>query len=96
MIKRNYKATMVLDPKSSQGGADEMISALSDVVRSVDGEVTKVQTLGTQNLARPANRKSLTGHDGQFEIEGDTEVPTRSSIKLSLAKKVARIVVERI
>ncbi|SVC30046.1 uncharacterized protein METZ01_LOCUS282900, partial [marine metagenome] len=27
---------------------------LSDVIRSVDGEVKKVENLGSQNLARPS------------------------------------------
>ena len=86
---------MVLDPEGNEGGSDEIISMLSDVIRSVEGEVKKVENLGSQNLARPSNKNSPTGIYVQFEIEGEPGVPARLHDKLALEKKVDRIVVER-
>ena len=86
---------MVLDPKGNEESSDEIISQLSEVIRSVEGEVTKVENLGSQNLARPSNKNSPTGIYVQFEIEGEPGVPARLHDKLALEKKVDRIVVER-
>ena len=95
MSKRNYKATMVLDPKGNEGGSDEIISKLSDIIRSADGEVKKVENLGSRNLARPSKKKSPTGIYIQFEIEWEPEVPARLHKQVALEKNIDRIVVER-
>ena len=95
MSKRNYKATMVLDPSGNEESSDEIISQLSEVIRSVEGEVTKVENLGSQNLARPAKKNSPTAIYVQFDVEGEPDVPSRLHEKLSLEKRVDRIVVER-
>ena len=86
---------MVLVPEGNEGGSDEIISMLSDVIRSVDGEVKKVENLGSQNLARPAKKNSPTAIYVQFDVEGEPDVPSRLHEKLSLEKRVDRIVVER-
>jgi small subunit ribosomal protein S6 len=96
MSKRNYKATMVLDPRGNEGGSDEFISQMSDVIRSVEGEVKKVENLGPQDFARKSSSNLSNGVYFQFDIEADPDLPSRLLEKLSLEKKVDRIVVERI
>ena len=87
---------MVLDPRGNEGGSDEFISQMSDVIRSVEGEVKKVENLGPQDFARKSSSNLSNGVHFQFDIESDPELPSRLLEKLSLEKKVDRIVVERL
>ena len=96
MSKRNYKATMVHDPRGNEGGSDEFISQMSDVIRSVEGEVKKVENLGAQDFARKSSSNLANGVYFQFDIEAEPELPSRLLEKLSLEKNVDRIVVERL
>jgi len=41
MNKKNYLATIVYDPRGSDGTSDEMIPKLSELIRQSDGEVTR-------------------------------------------------------
>ena len=43
MNKKNYLATIVFDPRGSDGTSDEMIPKLSEVISDSDGEVIKVE-----------------------------------------------------
>ena len=40
--KRNYEATLVLDTRGSNESADSMISKMSEIIASLNGEVKKV------------------------------------------------------
>lgn len=94
-MKNNYLATIVFDPKGSDGSTDEMIPKLSEIIGSVEGEVQKVENKGSHDFAYPQRGKLTTGVYLQFEISGDTEMPTRLKEKLRLEKKVDRVLVER-
>ncbi len=94
MSKRNYKATMVFDLRDTEGGADELISHVSEIIRSVDGDVQKVESLGNRNFARPKVRGFGSGTYAQFDFEADGEAPKRLREKLALEKKVDRVIVE--
>ena len=50
MNKRNYLATIVYDAHGADGASDEMIPRLSEIIRDVEGEVTKVEVAFTQIL----------------------------------------------
>ena len=43
-MKNNYLATIVFDPKGSDGSTDEMIPKLSEIIVNVEGEVQKVES----------------------------------------------------
>tara|TARA_A100001015_G_scaffold3817_1_gene5046 strand:- start:1754 stop:2041 length:288 start_codon:yes stop_codon:yes gene_type:complete len=94
-MKNNYLATIVFDPKGSDGSTDEMIPKLSEIIVSVDGDVKKVENQGSHDFAYPQKRKLSAGVYLQFEISGDPEMPTRLKDKLRLEKKVDRVLVER-
>ena len=57
-MKNNYLATIVFDPKGSDGSTDEMIPKLSEIIVSVDGEVQKVESQGTHDFAYPQKGKA--------------------------------------
>ena len=94
-MKNIYLATIVFDPKGSDGSTDEMIPKLSEIIVSVDGDVKKVENQGSHDFAYPQKGKLSTGVYLQFEISGDAEMPTRLKDKLRLEKKVDRVLVER-
>ncbi|MEC7800372.1 MAG: 30S ribosomal protein S6 [Verrucomicrobiota bacterium] len=94
-MKNNYLATIVFDPKGSDGSTDEMIPKLSEIIVSVDGEVQKVENQGSHDFAYPQKGKAKSGVYLQFDLSGDSEMPTRLKEKLRLEKKVDRVVVER-
>ena len=95
MNKRNYLATIVYDSRGADGSSDEMISKLSETIRQIDGEVKKVDNQGSHDFAYPQSKDMTSGVFLQFDIESDSEMPTRLKDKLKLEKKVDRILIER-
>jgi ribosomal protein S6 len=94
MNKRNYLATIVYDARGAVGSSDEMIPKLSEIIRQVDGEVTKVDNQGSRDFVYPQSKDVTSGTYLQFEIESDPEMPIRLKEKLKLEKKVDRILIE--
>ena len=72
-----------------------MIPRLSEIIRDVEGEVTKVENQGSHDFAYPQSKEMKAGTYLQFEISGDTEMPVRLKDKLRLEKKVDRVLIER-
>jgi len=95
MNKRNYLATIVYDARGADGASDEMIPRLSEIIRGVEGEVTKVENQGNHEFAYPQSKSMKSGTFLQFEISGDVEMPVRLKDKLRLEKKVDRVLIER-
>jgi len=95
MNKRNYLATIVYDARGADGSSDEMIPKLSEIIRQVDGEVTKVDNQGSRDFVYPQSKDVTSATYLQFEIESDPEMPIRLKEKLKLEKKVDRILIER-
>ncbi len=88
MNKRNYLATIVYDAHGADGSADEMIPKLSEIIRQVEGEVTKVDNQGSHDFIYPQSKDRTSGTFLQFEIEADPEMPTRLKEKLKLEKRL--------
>ena len=61
MNKRNYLATIVYDAHGADGGSDEMIPRLSEIIRATDGEVTKVENQGSHDFAYPQSKQMKSG-----------------------------------
>ena len=85
-MKNNYLATIVFDPKGSDGSTDEMIPKLSEIIVSVDGEVQKVESQGTHDFAYPQKGKATSGVYLQFEAFGRSR-NADSALKISYASK---------
>ena len=92
-MKNNYLATIVFDPKGSDGSTDEMIPKLSEIIVNVEGEVQKVESQGTHDFVS-SKGKAKVGLLA-VELSGDSEMPSRLKEKLRLEKKVDRVIVER-
>ena len=94
MTKKNYLATIVCDSRGADGSSDEMIPKLSEIIRDSEGEVTKVENLGTHDFAYPQKNQMQSGVYLQFEISADPLMPDRLKEKLKLEKKIDRILIE--
>ena len=93
MSKNTYLATIVFDPRGADGSADEMIPKLSEIIRDTEGDVTKVENVGTHDFAIP--KKMIRGTCLQFEIAGSSNFPDSLKERLKL-KKVDRVLIEKI
>ena len=71
-----------------------MIPKLSEIIRDSEGEVTKVENLGTQDVAYPQKNQMQSGVYLQFEISADPLMPDRLKEKLKLEKKIDRVLIE--
>ena len=96
MNKINYLATIVFDPRGSDGTADEMIPKLSELIKESEGEVTKVENQGNHEFAYPQKKGMTNGTFLQFEISGLASTPDSLKKKLKLEKKVDRVLIERL
>lgn len=94
MKKKNYLATIVFDPRGSDGTSDEMIPKLSEIIRDSEGEVNKVENQGNHDFAYPQKQGLSNATFLQFEITGDSLMPDRLKKKLKLEKKVDRVMIE--
>ena len=80
-MKNNYLATIVFDPKGSDGSTDEMIPKLSEIIVSVDGDVKKVENQGSHDFAYPQKRKLSAGvYLVELDLDGE-KIHRRLSVK---------------
>ena len=96
MNKKNYLATIVFDPRGSDGTADEMIPKLSELIADSEAEVTKVKNQGNHDFAYPQKKGVSNGTYLQFEISGISSTPDSLKKKLKLEKKIDRVLIERL
>ncbi|MBL64458.1 MAG: 30S ribosomal protein S6 [Opitutae bacterium] len=94
--KRNYEATLVLDTRGSNESADSMISKMSEIIASLNGEVKKVDNLGSRTLARPQNKDLPDAVYVKINFEISPEGPAAIKEKLRLDKSVDRILIEQV
>ena len=94
--KRNYEATLVLDTRGSQESADAMISKISEIIASLNGEVKKVDNLGSRQLARPQNKDLPDAAYVKIEFESGPAGPATVKERLRLDESVDRILIEQI
>jgi len=92
---RTYEATLVLDTSESNESADAMISKISEIIASLNGEVKKVENLGLRDLARPQDRNLASAAYVKIDFESGPEGPATVKEKLRLDKSIDRILIER-
>ena len=93
--RRNYTATLILDIRESEESADAMISKLSEIIVHLDGEVKKVENLGSREIARPKARNFSSAVYLKIDFESDRKVPSKIKEQLRLEKTIDRIIIEK-
>ncbi|MDR1665832.1 MAG: 30S ribosomal protein S6 [Puniceicoccales bacterium] len=95
-MKRNYRATFVLDMRRTQDSVEQVVEALRTTIGEVNGTVTEVQNLGIKNFVRPPARDFIQGCYVclPFETE-DPLAPQALGEKVRLNPNVNRVMVEK-
>lgn len=60
-IKKNFKATVILDTRGRTETLDELVENVKGEIAAVAGEVTAFESLGVRDFARPTDRKYTAG-----------------------------------
>ena len=94
--RRNYEATLVLDTRGSTESADAMISKVSEIIANLNGEVKKIENLGSRTLVRPQNKDMPDAAYVKIDFESGPEGPAAVKERLRLDKSVDRILIEQI
>ena len=84
-IRRDYRASLILDLRGTTDAPETVIDKLKDVLKSVDCKVNEVENLGQKEFSRVVDRKFPAGLYVQFHFEGPVTAPTEMSMKRSPA-----------
>ena len=95
-IRRNYRATLVLDLRGVTESPDTMIEKLKETFKAVDAAVTEVKNLGQREFARTTDRRLPSGLYVQFTFKGPVSAPVAFREKLRLDRSVNRILIQSI
>ena len=60
-IKKNFKATVILDTRGRTETLDELVENVKGEIVAVSGEVTGFESLGVREFSRPTDRKYTAG-----------------------------------
>ena len=59
-LKRNYRATFILDNRGREETIDQLLDGVKKVIAEVEGEVSGVENIGKKDFIRVTDKK-LTG-----------------------------------
>ncbi len=92
--KNKYRATFILDTRSTESPVETLIEGLAEAITSVGGETERVENLGRQDFVRITEKS----HTGDFYVRIYFESPPSAigqfQENLRLEKTVKRIFVE--
>ncbi len=94
MIRRAYRASLILDLRGSAEAPEAAIERIKDVLKSAECKVTEVENLGHKEFSRVVDRKFPSGLYVQFHFEGPVTAPTTFREKLRLDRTVNRLLVQ--
>lgn len=94
--KNKYKATFILDLRESEDDSAKVLADLNELLKSIGGEPSESEDLGTREFARAADRRFTQGHYLEIYFEGEGELPSTVKEKLRLDKRINRIFIEAV
>ncbi len=95
-IKRNYRATFILDTNGVQDSVDQIIENMKQEIATVEGEVGEVANLGQRDFARVTNPKRPSGVYVQVHFAAPGSAPAALKERLRLNQTVYRTYVESV
>lgn len=93
-LRRDYRASLILDLRGSTDAPETVIDKLKDVLKSIDCNVTEVENLGQKEFSRVVDRKFPSGLYVQFHFTGPVTAPSTFRDKLRLDRTVNRLLVQ--
>lgn len=90
----NYKASFILDLRTSEDTAEKVIADITAVLSSIGGESIESEDLGVRPFARAADQRFTQGHYAEVYFDGPSSTPATLKEKLRLDRRINRVFVE--
>ena len=95
-IKRNYRATFILDNRGKEETIDQIIEVLKKEIAAVQGDVTAVENLGKRDFARVTDSKFPDAVYVQVSFAAPLVGPRHLHERLRLNSSVYRALVQAV
>ena len=93
--KNNYRATFILDTRSTESPVESLIEGLAEAITAVGGKTERVENLGRQDFVRITEKSHTGDFYVQIYFEGPLNAIAQLNENLRLDKTVKRIFAER-
>ncbi len=93
---RKYRATVIFDMRGREDSAEDLAETLKAEIAALNGEVGKVEHLGSQDFARTPDKRFTSGHYAQMEFTAPPLKPGALQERIRLNKAVDRVIVEKL
>lgn len=93
-LKKNYKATLILDTRGREETADQLVADLQKEIASLGIDVLKVENLGRREFARKTDPALPAGNYAQYDIAGGSDTASRLQNHFRLNPLVYRVLVQ--
>lgn len=93
-IKRNYRASFILDNRGKEESIDQIVDGVKKVIAEVKGEVTAVENLGRKDFVRVTDKKMTSGAYVHISFAGPADSPAQLREKLRLNQSVYRTFIQ--
>lgn len=95
-IKRNYRATFILDNRGKEDSVDQIIEDVKKDIAAVEGEVSSVENLGRRDFARVTDRNFPGATYVQVAFSAPPSGPAALKERLRLNNTVYRTFVQTV
>ena len=93
-IKRNYRASFILDNRGKEESIDQIVEGVKKVIADVKGEVSAVETVGKKDFVRVTDKKLTGAHYVQIKFSAPAEAPAQLIERLRLNQSVYRTFIQ--
>ncbi len=90
----NYKASFILDLRSSEDTAEKVLADITGVLTSIGASSIESEDLGVRPFARAADQRFTQGHYVEVYFDGPSATPATLKEKLRLDRRINRTFVE--
>jgi small subunit ribosomal protein S6 len=94
--KRNYLATFILDNRGKQDSVDQIIDGVKQDISAVQGEVTKVESIGRKEFVRVTDRRMTGASYVHVTFSAPPQGPAQLKERLRLNNSVYRTFVREV
>ncbi|MDE3084027.1 MAG: 30S ribosomal protein S6 [Verrucomicrobiota bacterium] len=96
MIKRNYRATFILDNRGKEDSIEQIIEQVKQEIAAVQGEVSAVENLGKRDFIRVTDPKFTGAAYVHVSFAAPPEGPVQLRERLRLNQNVYRTFIETV
>ena len=95
-IKRNYRATFILDNRGKEETIDQIIEGVKKEIAAVQGDVTAVENLGKRDFSRVTDSKFPDAVYVQVSFAAPADGPRHLHERLRLNSSIYRAIVQAV